>query len=200
MKIKNVDLIMGGDYWRPIEWDRSLTKEERERDIIKMYQEKLKKYMKYVMSCPVRESESAHVKYFITFCSRHPDAMVLMNDTMGNAYNNYMHEKSKESLPLFAGDTSDEFFEWERGRTKAGKYLYILVQEYVKKFRPRLRREKLWEKIVMDHFMQFPKKEYRQVVRKLVEDEKLIAVKPDGQLGFNDNSVLYLIDDPRPKL
>jgi len=52
----------------------------------------------------------------------------------------------------------------------------------------------------MDHFMQFPKKEYRQVVRKLVEDEKLIAVKPDGQLGFNDNSVLYLIDDPRPKL
>jgi len=140
------------------------------------------------------------VKYFITFCSRHPDALVLMNDTMGNAYNNYMHEKTKESLPLFAGDTSDEFYEWERGRKKAFKYLYSLVQEYIKKFRPRLRRKKLWEKIVMDHFMQFVAKEYRQVVKELVGDKKLIAVKPDGQLGLNDDSVLYLPNDLRPKL
>jgi len=196
MKIKNVDLVMGGNYWRSIEWDRLLSKEEREHNIIKKYQEKLRKYMSYVMSCPVRENEKTHVKYYITFCSRHPDAMVLMNDTMGNAYNKYMHEKSKESLPLFAGDSSDEFYEWERERNKAGKYLYTLVQEYVKKFKPRLRRKKLWEKIVMDHFMQFLEKEYRQVVKKLVEEKKLIAMKPNERL--NDDSVIYFPDDPRP--
>jgi len=70
------------------------------------------------------------------------------------------------------------------------------VQEYVKKFKPRLRRKELWEKIVMDHFMQFLEKEYRQVVNKLVEEKKFIATKPNERL--NDDSVIYFPDDPRP--
>ncbi len=70
------------------------------------------------------------------------------------------------------------------------------MQEYVKKFKPRLRRKKLWENIVIDHFMQFLEKEYRQVVKKLVEEKKLIAMKPNERL--NDDSVLYFPDDPRP--
>ncbi len=190
-KIKNVDKILGGDYWRVIEWNTDLDPEEREKKIVQRYQDKLRVYMKYVMSCPVRETESSTVKYYITFCSRHIDALVLMNDTMGKAYNEYMHEKASEELPLFANSTED-FYQWERGREKAIRELEKIVLSYIPKFNPRLSRKIIWEKNVVDYFMHFLEKEYRNVIMKLVNSEKIIPINLNFPKRINDNTVFNL--------
>ena len=194
-KIENVNKAFGGSEWQKIEWDYNLMKEEREHKIMDQYRKKLNLYIKYVVSCPVRQYEDSQVKYYITFCSRHADALILMNDTMGKAYNNYMHEKSKERLPLFSASEPDDFYIWERGRKRQIERLYTLIPDYIKKFKPRLTRKRLWEEIVVDNFMQFIQKGYRQTVKRLVEERKIIPKLIDGSENLNDNSVLYLSSD-----
>ena len=188
-KIKNVDMALGGDYWRKIEWNRNLSPEEREKRILNIYKEKFKKYMDYVMCCPVRESETSHVKYYITLCSRHVDALVLMNDTMGTSYNNYMHEKASKYLPLFANGT-EEFFLWERGREKVIKKLENIVVLMLRKIDAPISRKKLWERIVENYFMQFIQKEYRKVIKNLVDSNKISATYMSSSNRLNDDTLL----------
>ncbi len=86
---QRVTLTLGGDYWKPILWDGTRKAEEREFQLIEAYRNKLASYLPYVGSCPVREGPTDRIKYFIVFVSRHPDAMLLMNDAMIKAYLRY---------------------------------------------------------------------------------------------------------------
>ncbi len=58
--------VLGGDYWKDILW-QDINAEERERQLIQAYQDKLAQYLRFTRSCPVRERTDRRIKYFIVF-------------------------------------------------------------------------------------------------------------------------------------
>lgn len=179
--------VFGGDYWKKYLFDDRLSPEEKERKVMEEYQGKLKELLPYAGSCPVRERKGRRIKYFITFCSRHPDAMVLMNDTMCNAYNEYIHEASLKDVPLLAPVIPS----WKTARSNAKTLLKHVIIEAVKQYPERTRRE-LWESIVQNHFMLFLQSEYRAAVQEIVDAGDLESPTPRPTKRLNDNCILKL--------
>jgi three-Cys-motif partner protein len=172
--------IMGGDYWKEILWAEGVTPEEREWQLIEAYSDRLRRYLPYVGYCPVRDADS-RIKYFIVFASRHPDAMVLMNDFMAKAYYEHIHRQVVQG-GLFA-DT-----DWRdmRGLHGLTNDLDRVVLDAVLT-RPGETRQKLWEFIVIEHFMQYTHPEYVKLVQQLVDTGRLSCPTPRSTKKLNHN-------------
>lgn len=179
---ERVTLTLGGDYWKPIMWDTSpISTEEREKRLINAYVSKLAGYLPYADSCPVREGPNKVTKYFIVFVSRHPDAMVIMNDAMFKAYNTRMHEHTWTGTLFEKNDWSDGVS--TKGLDEA------IVEEVCKT--PGLRREDVWTQVVKNNFMKFWSSDYKKAVNKLVECGVLYTTTPRKTKLLNDDCVLF---------
>jgi hypothetical protein len=77
------------------------------RAIVDVYEHALKSAFDYVISLPVRESFSKNPEYYLTFCSRHPDALVLMADFMCREEEALYKSEGAEQTPLFAESAAD---------------------------------------------------------------------------------------------
>jgi spore photoproduct lyase len=175
--------VLGGDYWKGIMRDESLSSEVKEIRVMEKYRELLKEYLPYTGSCPAREKKGKRVKYFITFCSRHPHAMHLMNDAMCKAYFGYMHER-------VYGDTIFKDTGWKEMRNVS--QLKRLVLEGVR-INPGQSRLDLWYQIIQRHFMEFHSREYRETVKSLVNNEGKIKYENPKNTGkLNDECKLFL--------
>jgi len=184
---KLLDQVLGGDYWKKYMFDDKLSSEEREWKVMGEYRSKLKDLLPYVGSCPVREKEGARIKYFITFCSRHPDAMVLMNEFMCAAYNSYMHEVALKDAPLLAAMAPD----WKVNRQKAKTSLKNAIIETIKSH-PKKTRLQLWEYLIQDYFMLYLQSEYRALVKEMVDSGDLESPTPRPGKRLNDSCILNL--------
>lgn len=176
--------VFGGDYWKPIMFDGTLSPEEREVRLIGAYEEQLGRYLPYVGSCPVRASARERIKYFIVFASRHPDAMLLMNDAMAQAYFKHMHESA-------VAGTLFEKTSWQDERHVAG-----LREEIVRQVSsyPGQSRKNLWLRIVKANFMRYLEKEYRQTVQELVNEGGLVCPTWRKTKRLNDQCELFIPD------
>lgn len=174
--------VFGGDYWKSIMFDRTLVREDREIQLISAYEKKLARYLPYVGSCPVRSSAQERIKYFIVFASRHPDAMLLMNDAMAQAYFKRMH-KSAVSGTLFEKTTWQD----ERYATGLREEVLSLVAQY-----PGSTRKNLWLRIVQANFMRYLEKEYRQTVQELVDEGALACPTSRKTKRLNDQCELFM--------
>lgn len=195
-KINNLDTALGGEWWREFQYDRDLSTEDRSRLVIEGYVSKLKQAgFEYVGRCPVREEDEAAPKYRLIHGSRHIDALVLMNDTMGNVIGGQLHERNVESnMPLFGLQAGDaEFQDWERGRHLAKRELEAIVVEEVEG-RPGRERIEVWQAIVEAYFLQFLHKEFREVVARLCKAGRIVSERDDGKKGLNKNARLYPAD------
>ncbi len=179
--------VLGGSYWQDILWDESKDPEAKAEEVMSIYREKILGLdLEFTGSCPVREKEGSGIKYYITFCSRHQDAMRLMNDAMCSAYYQRMHEAAMEGTWFEKTDWKD---------TRGTRALEGVVLDTVRENKGKSRLD-LWVEIVQRHFMRFLEREYRAVVKKLVRKGKRLRfedVKGTGRL--NDESRLYLIED-----
>ena len=117
---RKLSKVLGGDYWKEILLDTSKGAESQASEVMMKYREKISKLgLPYTGSCPVREKEGRSIKYYITFCSRHPDAMELMNDIMCKAY----HQRMYYAATI---DTLFENTDWRHERSiDASLLLYI---------------------------------------------------------------------------
>ena len=190
-RVELVDDALGGKWWREIEWDMTLEKEEREARIMRGLEDRLRAsgQIRYVVSCPVKEREGRPVKYYLTFCSRHPDALVLMNEAMLSVYDDYMHRQSRERLPLFSSMPAEELFDWERQRPQRIQLLRKIIPTYADRHTQGITRYNLQVELLEDHFLKFLQKEYRKIVKVLVEQGFLFT--PGGPTKLNDKSILY---------
>lgn len=178
---RRLSQVLGGDYWKDILWNKTTTPEEKAEAVMAEYRDKLVAFgLPYTGSCPVREKASGGIKYYITFCSRHRDAMLLMNEAMCSAYHQRMHE-TKTTGTLFEGS------DWKSERVVGD--LPGLVVDLVARLPGRSRSE-VWEAIVQGHFMRYRANEYRKVVAELVKENKIRwqDVRKTGRL--NDDSRL----------
>jgi three-Cys-motif partner protein len=128
--------VFGGEYWKDIMWSTNLEAEEKEFTLIREYRRLLSGY----------------------FVSRHPDAMLLMNDAMCKAYSQQMHEAAFANT-LFAST------DWKTMRDST--QLDTIILEEVKR-NPGATRAELWLTIVQSHFMKFTEPEYKKSVERLV--------------------------------
>ena len=177
--------VLGGEYWQEILWDDSIDSEEQAEKVMTVYREKMLGLdipQAYSGSCPVRENENGRLKYYITFYSRHIDAMLLMNDFMCTAYNTRMHE-------AWSDGTLFSITNWQEARDQQELEDTILatIREVPKKSR-----SDLWIDIVQKAFMRFTSSEYKKAVAKLVKHGKLAFVDVTGTRRLNNRAELYI--------
>jgi three-Cys-motif partner protein len=177
--------VLGGEYWKEILWDDSKEPERKAEEVISIYRQKIAGLDHlFTGSCPVREKEGSGIKYYITFCSRHRDAMLLMNDAMCGAFHQRMHEAATEGT-LF------ENTDWKGSRDI--RALKRIVVETVRNA-PRSSRLDVWVEIVKQHFMRYLASEYKEVVANLVKEKRLLFVDVRRTKRLNDESGLYLAE------
>jgi three-Cys-motif partner protein len=182
---RRLSQVLGGDYWQPILWDEGKDTETKADEVMAKYREKLVSFgLPFTGSCPVREKEGKVIKYHITFCSRHTDAMLLMNDAMCTAYHERMHEADTAGT-LFAGT------DWKD--TRDVRSLEGVIVGGVRGAPGRSRLD-AWVDIVQQNFMRFLASEYKAVVAKLVKDNQLRFEDVRGTGRLNDESRLYLVE------
>jgi three-Cys-motif partner protein len=128
--------VLGGDYWKEILWDDLKSPEAKIEKVMEKYRNKILGYdFPFNGSCPVRENARTGIKYYITFCSRHQDAMLLMNDIMCKSYFNRMHEAATEGTLFENTNWKDE-----RGTDNLSEIVLKIVGEL-----PGRSRKGLWE-------------------------------------------------------
>ncbi|HVO67220.1 MAG TPA: three-Cys-motif partner protein TcmP [Syntrophales bacterium] len=90
MQPEDIDEIAGGDYWRAIV-RADLSFQEKEKMCVNKYMEEMARYFNGVCSYPIKEKYSHAVpKYRLIFGSRHPDALILMNDAVCTARDDFL--------------------------------------------------------------------------------------------------------------
>ncbi len=103
--------IAGGDYWRSLVQDQTLSQRERIDRVAKGYAESLHKWFRYVLNFPIRESYSdEQPKYHLVFGSRHSDAVELMNDAMVKARRQFVGAEFVDDM-LFDNQPREEVVE-----------------------------------------------------------------------------------------
>ena len=166
--------IFGGDYWKTFEFDSTMDNKPklRELKVMEEYCKKLEQCFPFTRFCPVRESKTGPTKYFIVFCSRHPDALWLMNDIMRNAYQKYIFGSPYGELDLFNP-----------------LILRTEIAEIVK-VKPGISRKEVTIKIFDRHFLQYSKSDIGKTVGEL-NGKVLRFESPTGRL--NDGALLFPI-------
>jgi spore photoproduct lyase len=176
---------LGGEYWKEIMWNASLLPEEKEQRVVKEYEKLLQKFLPFCGSCPVREREEKRVKYYIIFCSRHPDALLLMNDIMCQAYFKKMHEAEYKGT-LF------EPLDWhtlqERGSIKE------VVKGEIKNV-PGIKRGDLWLRIASSYFMRWTKGEFINALIEMLDKEITCPTPRKFHNRLNDDCELFLLEN-----
>lgn len=179
-----LSLVLGGDYWKEIMWGAELDPKKRVDSVVSNYLAKIRGLgLEYTGACPVQEKPGAGIKYYIAFGSRHPDAMLLMNDLMKDAYQDRMHDV------LYA----DSLFEGKRDRNpqvsdELTDHICQLIMAY-----PSSTRLEIWLRIVQGRFMRHHSRDYRKSVNELVFVDEAVEFEDTRGTGrLNDNSRLLI--------
>ena len=98
-KIETLNRVMGGDYWRGIITDSALDSLARENAVMRAYRKRVREYLPHAYTIPVKERTDDYAvpgdelaRYHLIFATRHPRAVVLMNDVARNALEPYLRQ------------------------------------------------------------------------------------------------------------
>ena len=188
-----LDDVLGEIPWRDIMYNDRLTSAQKEERVIDAYCHQIRQYTRYACSCPVRNRDDERVKYYIVFASRHVHALRLMNDIMLNAYQDHTFPQAMDDLPLFAPVIDN----WRATRSAETQELTTIIIATVLREQS-ITRAQLWERIVVEHFMQYREAEFRQAIQQLVQNGTLSCEPPTRNGRLNDRSLLQPIQKRSP--
>lgn len=104
---EEIDEIAGGSYWRSLVSSEK-TFQEMEEACVKEYMGKMRTYFQGVFNYPIKEKYTHKIpKYRLIFGSRHPDAMLLINEAVCNARDRFVKKERLDGL-LFDLRQDDE--------------------------------------------------------------------------------------------
>ncbi|MGD8307660.1 MAG: three-Cys-motif partner protein TcmP [Ignavibacteria bacterium] len=183
-KHNSLTKVLGGDYWKKYLLNQELKTDQRIIKLLAEYQAKLAMHLPEVGYCPVYERmENVKMKYCIFFASRHPDAKLLMNDIMFNAYSKYIWERNYEDT--FFGELNwsdnlpDSYF----------NELEVSILQSTTNIKRS--REELWKTIVDENFMKSQHKHYNTRLKLLIKQGKLFFDDVKGTGKLNKDSLIY---------
>lgn len=177
--------VLGSEYWRGVFERNDVTQDEKIERVIRDYVGRLKRYLPYSGSCPIRQREGSAIKYHMTFFSGHPDSPVLYNDLMRNAYREGLYYAMTKGT-LFEG--VDELLDNQPREVDTLKEL--VVDRLLSGGRES--RQQLWREIVNAHFMEYGSSNYIKAVRLLSEEQRIGFEDVRGTGRLNDDAVLYV--------
>jgi len=107
MSPEEIDEIAGGSYWRSLVSSEK-TFQEMEEACVQEYMGKMRRYFQGVFNYSIKEKYTHKIpKYRLIFGSRHPDAMLLINDAVCNARDRFLKKERLDGL-LFDLRQDDE--------------------------------------------------------------------------------------------
>ncbi len=174
-KVETINSVMNGEYWIDIVTDRSLNKVQREDAVVDAYMDQVRKFFRYTYSIPVKEVDESEegvpeddlAKYHLVFGTRHPRAVVYMNDVAYNALEPYF-DKFKDGL-LF--DMTPDRYE-PRPMEDVKSAILKAVD-----CRP-LKKPQIYEVVIPRFFLQYPKRKYRAIIEDLCFSDKRLFADP----------------------
>ncbi len=179
-KIETVNRVMGGDYWKDIIFDNSLSSVAREEAVISAYLAKIREVCPYAYAVPVKEpredapglpdDELAH--YHLVFATRTPDAVLFMNDIGLSALEAYF-DQFKEGAAVAGGqmlllDVTPDRYKRVTAHDAKKALMEAAGQDPVT-------RNEMYNKVVPKFFMQHKKKIYRAWIGELFKAGHLFA-------------------------
>lgn len=188
-KVDTVDRVMGGDYWRAIVTNPTLTKIAREEAVINAYMVRVRAFFPFVYAIPVKERDDSErgipedelARYHLIFGTRSRRAVVYMNDVAKNALDPYFRQFRDGLLFDF---TPERYQAMDRNKVKDA-----IVQSVSSEKR---RRPAVYESVMPAYFMDYLKKDYRAMIDELARDGRLFpdkrTIKRPGML--NDDTLL----------
>ncbi len=186
-KIDTLNRSMGGDYWRPIVEDPSLTMTAREDAVVDAYMAQIRRYFDFVYSIPVKEEQPGVpvdklAKYHLIFASRNARAVRYMNDVAYDAL-----------APYFKTFSEGLLFDLRPDRY-VSPAPSVIKDEIVKIVGSQaMKRPAIYEALVPQHFMQYKTSQYRGMIDELVFDERRLFCDPSGikrKNKMNDTTLL----------
>lgn len=183
--IENVTEILGSSQWENHYREGNLPTQEREKILLRLYMENIAKYDYTVTAYPIRKSIKDTPKYFLVYCTRHPDGVVLMNNFIREEEDSLLEEATVDvyqpKFPL------EEFNELQQEIIGRRKELSILLFEYLEKQSPTTRGQ-MRKYFSFQRFGDFSDKDYNAVIKDLIDADRLLP--RHGKKRINDDELL----------
>jgi three-Cys-motif partner protein len=181
MTLQEMDIIAGGDYWKNVIADNNLSYAEKEQKITELYMEQMVKYYSMVCDFPIKEKYHHLPKYRLIFGTRHPDGILLMNDTMYKAREQFLQSEFADDK-LFDTRPLKE----QKDPITFTKRLYEIV-----KLNEPISRKNVILLSMQEFFCHYNSSDYLQAIKKLLKGfEGLRLYSKSGKVRINDKEFL----------
>ncbi len=184
--IANVSGIIGSNDWEAKFAAGNLSlSQEREKVLLNEYSRNIAKYGYTVVTYAIRKSIDNSPKYYLLYCTRHRDGIVLMNSFIREEEDELLRESTtKPNQPLLP---SDEFDVVQQEILQRRKELRRLLQQYLENAK-KTTRGQIRNQFIFEDFGDFHDKDYNAVVKELIDTGKLQS--GHGRKRINDNEPL----------
>ncbi|MCX6096691.1 MAG: three-Cys-motif partner protein TcmP [Candidatus Bipolaricaulota bacterium] len=174
--------VLDGDWWADVLARDEPLREQQER-VCEEYKKRLRVLMPYVGGVAIRRKCDSIPKYHMVFGTRHPDGLLLMNDSMARTNQEALDDQFSDG---FLFDTAPE------GRRPDEEALVRELREVIKQ-NPGLRRPQVFAKYLEQDscsaFARYPEKSLMAAVRTLL-GHGIIIRRPER--GAIDRAQLFL--------
>lgn len=178
---QQMDIIAGGDYWREVIADNNLSFAEKEQKVTELYMEQMAKYYSIVCDFSIKEKYYNIPKYRLIYGTRHPDGILLMNDTMYNARERFLKREFADGK-LFDIRPEEE----QKDVIAFTKKLYEIV-----KINEPISRKGVKLRAMEYFFCRYNSSDYSEAVTNLLNGfEGLKLFSKSGKVRINDNELL----------
>lgn len=186
--VKNVTEIIGNNSWEQHFREGYLSTQEREEILLRQYMENIAKYGYTVAAYPIRKSIKDTPKYFLVYCTRHPDGIVLMSNFVREEEDKLLEESTVDpNQPTFP---SEEFDELRQETIRRRKDLHTLIVKYLEGNTQTTRGE-IRKYFSFQRFGNFSDKDYNFVIKELIDADKLLP--RHGKKRINDDEPLTFV-------
>ncbi|HZG51969.1 MAG TPA: three-Cys-motif partner protein TcmP [Pyrinomonadaceae bacterium] len=186
--IENVTEIIGSDQWKELYEKGNLPTYQREKILLQIYMENIAKHDYTVTAYPIRKSIKDTPKYFLVYCTRHPDGVVLMSNFIREEEDTLLEESTVNvHQPKFPSEEFDELRQEIIGRRKQ---LTALVIEYLRECALSTRGQ-IRTYFSFQRFGDFSDKDYNSVVKDLIDANRLLP--RHGKKRINDDEPLTFV-------
>lgn len=183
--VENVTEIIGSNEWEKPFREGNLPAHDREELLLQIYMENIAKHEYTVAAYPIRKSIKDSPKYFLVYCTRHPDGIVLMSNFIREEEDQLFEEATVDiHQPKFP---SKEFDELQQEILRRREELSTLLLEYLKE-QTLITRGRIRKYFSFKRFGAFSDKDYNAVVKDLIDANRLLP--RHGKKRINDNEPL----------
>lgn len=183
--IENVTEIIGSNEWQDYFSEGSHTAQERENKLLRIYIGNIAKHDYSVAAYAIRKSIKDAPKYYLVYCTRRRDGVVLMSNFIREEEDTLLVEStSTPNQPKFP---TAEFDDLEQAVINRRSELLTLLLNYLK-LSKQTTRGQIRNHFSFEKFGEFSDKDYNAIVKQLIDAGRLLP--RHGKKRINDDEPL----------